>query len=35
MVTLHIRVRRFGAREIARDGQKVESNNAFEDTRPT
>jgi hypothetical protein len=29
LVTWHIRVRRFGAREIALEGQKVESNIAF------
>jgi hypothetical protein len=28
-------VRRFGTREIALEGWKVESNTAFEDTRPT
>jgi len=29
LATWHIRVRRFGACEIAREGQKVESNKAF------
>jgi hypothetical protein len=35
LATWDIRVRRFGACEIALEGQKGESNKAFEDTRPT